>query len=97
MMGKPSRSQQLVEESGISAPKGRGGCGKGVSLVSFHVLISLCIIQVLLLRVICHSRHVSHRATSVRCLGTILSRRPLYYGHSLDSLTWAACCAGSLS
>lgn len=97
MMGKLSRTQQLVVESGVSAPKGRGGCGKGLSLVSFHVLVSLWNIQVLLLRVLCHSRRASHHAASVHCLGTILSRGSLYRGHTLDFLTWATCCAGSLS
>lgn len=39
--GQTSQSQKLIKESGLCAPKGRGGCGKGLFLVRFYMLISL--------------------------------------------------------
>lgn len=39
--GQTSQSQKLIKESGLCAPKGRGGYGKGLFSVRFYMLISL--------------------------------------------------------
>lgn len=41
LMGKLSQPQQLIRGSGLRAPKGRGGCGKGLFFGHFYMLVSL--------------------------------------------------------
>lgn len=81
MTGKLSQSQQLVTASGLTAPETEEAVGQAFSWLVFYMLIALGNLKGLLLGVTCRSPG----AANVCYLDTVLSRRPLCYGHSLDS------------
>lgn len=81
MMGKPSQSQPLITDRGLTAPETEEAVGKACSWLLFTCELLFGTSQGLLLVVTCHS----HGVANVCYLDTVLSGRPLCDGHDLDS------------